>query len=271
MRKPTRMVKKLYAVVKIHMQYAAPTLSMSVNQLIILSAVNMDTVTVVENAGPIPSHAVTPQLSTVNTNMMLALNTAAVTTQKLAVKRERNVSHTTISAVSMMKKNAMVTVFQRMTTAVITELNGVNTHTNVKNQDTVVNHQPHGVNILTNVKNTAAHTQQNGVNILMNALNIVATQIHLTATTLILVRNTAVNTTTRNMMSGVISMKNAEMNVTVAMMDTKLASVTVELTMLILHALLKTLKNAVNTSGVKKPTNAFMMNSNAVKPKVTPT
>ena len=167
----------------------------------------------------------------------------------------------------MEKKNAMEPVFQNQISAVVLINLTVNTQTPAKN--TVVNHQRNIVNTHTNVKNTVAHLTRNGANTPKNVVNIAAHSINLIANSLINVKNTAVNTTTINTISGVIFTTNAETNVTVVKMDTKPASATVELMMLILHASHLTAKNAANTSGVKKHINALLTNSNAaLKPMV---
>ena len=251
------------AAVKTHMMCAALTSTNTVNQLRTLSAVNKDTVTATENAGPTPSHAVMPQPSTVSTNTTLALNTAAVTALSHAVKRERNVFHTLLCAVTTERRSAMAAVFHNTITAANTELNIANTQINVKN--TAVNLELNTAHGPKSVKYTVAQPTKNGVNTLTNAqIYHAATQTPHTANTLELARNTAANTTTKFTISTAQSMMNAETNATAVNTDTKPANAKVEPMTLIPPAMLLEAKNAVMNTGVNLLTNALLTKKLAV-------
>ena len=158
-----------------------------------------------ENAGPIPNHAVTHQNTTAHTMATLVCLTVAVTqTVNLAVKLEKCAFHTLLYAALGEKKTAMDTVSLILTTAAHQDKNTVTTLTNAKKTAAMSQAVSPGAHTLVSVKRTAVLSPPNGVqhkeNVSPVELPVVILQ-HLSVSTPILVKNIVANMTTLFMIS----------------------------------------------------------------------
>ena len=102
----------LYVVAKTPQTFAALTTKhLNVNQLLILSAVRMDTMTAMEIVTQMLFHAVIMEKSTAQLKVEnVLLTTAAVLMLKNAVKQDKPVNQQEIHAVLLINKTAMVFV-----------------------------------------------------------------------------------------------------------------------------------------------------------------
>ena len=224
-----------------------------------------------DSAGPRISLAVIPLLenTTVNTKTTSVSHTAAVMMTTSAVKREKLANPREISAVKKMKRNAVENVFLRKTTVALKDNHGAITLNNAQN--TAAKSDGTGANGHTNANKTVtvANTTIPTVNTLENVLammNSAAPLILPTANIPTLALLTVANMTKPNTKSGVVSTKNAEMNVTAAMMDMKLANVKVVPMILIQPVMTATEKSAAKTTGVKTPKSVLQTKKLAVLP-----
>ena len=224
-----------------------------------------------DSAGPRISLAVIPLLenTTVNTKTTSVSHTAAVIMTTSAVKREKLANPREISAVKKMKRNAVENVFLRKTTVALKDNHGAITLNNAQN--TAAKSDGTGANGHTNANKTVtvANTTIPTVNTQENVLammNSAAPLILPTANIPTLVLLTVANMTKPNTKSGVASTKNAEMNVTAAMMDMKLANVKVVPMILIQPVMTATEKSAAKTTGVKTPKSVLQTKKLAVLP-----
>ena len=272
MRKKTMLI--LNAVVKMKTPFAAHTWPNTVNHPPTTCVVNQDMSIATENASQKTSHVAMLQLSIAPLNMINVLNTAAAVTMKNAVKRERNVSHMELSAVTGTNMTAMANVFMKMNTVAHMEPHGANTLTNAKNTAVTNTMDSSGANTLKNVIPTVAHTTLSSAHTLESALmtkNTAAQMTSHTANTLTNVHPTAVNIATISTKFTAQSPSNAKTSVTAVTTDTKPAIVSVDPTMLILHATPTTERNVVTTTGAKLLTSVLLMKLLAVLRMDTPT